>query len=82
MRTIATLNLPASTSGICTPVPAPAVQELAAPVGALDPLGDPWHAVATSNPANRVLMKLNRRLTIDLLLLDAWTWLALFALLP
>src|SRR5215207_5109306 len=59
MRTIATLNLPASTSGIWTLAP-----PWAAP-------GDVVHAVTTSKPANRVLANLNRRLTIDLLLLDA-----------
>jgi hypothetical protein len=81
MRTIATLNLPASISGIWTPVPAAAVQPLAAPLGAADPPGVAWHAVTTSNPTARVLRNRNRRLTIDLLLLDAWTW-GLCALLP
>src|SRR5215207_6850854 len=75
MSTIATLNLPASTSGIWTLAPpwaAPALQLVAAPDAAGDPPppGVVEHAVTASNPANRVLANLNRRLTIDLLLLD------------
>src|ERR671921_340310 len=75
MRTIAMLNLPASTSGIWTlapPCPEPAWQPVAAAdEPGEDPPGAVVHAVATSNPANRVLAILNRPLTMDLLLLDA-----------
>src|SRR5512141_2778690 len=70
MRTIATLNLPASISGICVPEAAPAVQavaDAAAPDAAgLDAAGaaEPPHAATTREPAiNKVRIRV--RPTID-----------------